>query len=239
MSLTIRSDPEAYLQALLAYLAAQRDVPLEEMDAFFARRTEEYEAHMAPWAAAYVAVAAQVPQGCARLLDLGCGTGLELDQLFRRLPDLHVTGVDCCAAMLDVLRQKHSGRHLQLVQADYFTVDLGTEAFDAAVSVQSLHHFPPARKRALYARILRALRPGGVFLLCDYVACCEEEEALLAAECRRKRAAAGIPDERFVHFDTPLTLSHETALLREAAFLPVETLDCFAGAALILAHRPG
>lgn len=43
---------------------------------------------MAPWTAQYQWMARELPSGTRRLLDLGCGTGLELDCIFRRLPDL-------------------------------------------------------------------------------------------------------------------------------------------------------
>src|SRR5882724_10063285 len=32
--------------------------------------------------------------GCSRLLEIGCGVGAQLRLLFRRYPDLHMTGVD-------------------------------------------------------------------------------------------------------------------------------------------------
>ena len=35
-----------------------------------------------------------------RILDLGIGTGLELDCLFERFPDAQVTGIDVSAEML-------------------------------------------------------------------------------------------------------------------------------------------
>lgn len=54
---------------------------------------------------------------------------------------------------------------------------------------------------------------------CDYIACCQEEETLLRDECAARRAAAGVPEDAFVHFDTPLTLEHEIRLLQAAGFV--------------------
>ena len=71
------------------------------------------------------------------LLDLGCGTGLELEEIFRRFPDLSVTGIDMTASMLEKLRQKALSPRLKLICGDYFSVNFGREAFDAAVSFQS------------------------------------------------------------------------------------------------------
>ena len=70
---------------------------MERMEAFFAARVEEYDAHMIEEVEgcreAYEEMAKWVPDTCQTLLDLGCGTELELDAIFKRLPALHVTGI--------------------------------------------------------------------------------------------------------------------------------------------------
>ena len=164
------------------WLAATRDEPLEGMAAFFDARTGEYEAHMAPWAAQYQWMARELPGGTKRLLDLGCGTGLELDCIFRRLPNLEVTGVDLAGNMLDLLRRKHPGKALTLVQADYFAWEPEDAPFDAMVAFETLHHVSAAKKAELFAKVHRWLRPGGVFLECDYIAFTPEMEEMAFAE---------------------------------------------------------
>lgn len=84
------------------------------------------------------------------------------------------------------------------------------------ISFESLHHFLPKRKEKLYERISRSLKDGGVFLLADYTACCEQEEELLRNVCLERREKWRIPAERYVHFDIPLTLEHEMGLLQDA-----------------------
>lgn len=75
---------ETYMRELRAWLAETENTPLEEMDAFFTRRLDGYEAHMlAHWADDYKNLADALPPGAKRILDLGCGTGLELDEIFR------------------------------------------------------------------------------------------------------------------------------------------------------------
>jgi predicted TPR repeat methyltransferase len=39
------------------------------------------------------------PDGIQTLLDLGCGTDLELEEIFRHNSDVHVTGIDLTQAM--------------------------------------------------------------------------------------------------------------------------------------------
>ena len=237
MALVIREDIPAHMADLRAWLDETRGTPLEEMRDFFTARIDGYEEHMSPWAKAYEVAAEMLPEDCAPLLDLGCGTGLELDAVFCRFPALPVTGIDCCETMLSKLREKHAARALTLRCEDYLTADLGGELYGAALSVESLHHFTPAQKALLYRAIFRALRPGGVFLNVDYLACCDEEETVLRAECDRRRAAQGIAPGQFVHFDTPLTVPHERAILHQAGFTRIDTPACIAGATFVLAKK--
>lgn len=138
-----------------------RDEPLEGMDAFFDARVDNYEIHMARWETHYRWMARLLPPGICTLLDLGCGTGLELGPIFRRFPDLSVTGVDLSADMLKRLARKHTEKRLSLLCADYFACDLGKSRFDAAVSFETLHHYTVLQKTALFAKVRCALKPGG------------------------------------------------------------------------------
>ena len=93
---------------------------LEEMAAFFERRIDGYDAHMLrdiEGAAAFYPFTASLLPGFpgAAVLDLGCGTGLELDAYFRRNPTARVTGLDLSEAMLDALRAKHPDAALTLL----------------------------------------------------------------------------------------------------------------------------
>lgn len=216
-------------QEWMTWREATRDEPLEGMGTFFDARVEAYEAHMARWEAHYRWMARLLPDGVRTLLDLGCGTGLELDRIFERFPDLAVTGVDLSPDMLGRLARKHAGKRLTLLCADYFACDFGESRFDAAVSFETLHHWPAARKTKLFGKLRRALKPGGCYLQCDYVATSRAMEDAAMAECARRRARDGVPEDAFVHFDTPLTLAHEMQCLRDAGFATVEPLGFLPG----------
>ena len=198
------------------------DPVLEKMDEFFARRLDGYDHQMLVnvegCAEGYVTVAQLLPQNAKTLLDLGCGTGLELDEIFRRNPTVAVTGIDMTPAMLAVLRQKHPDKALTLIEGDYFAQDFGTERFDAAVSVESLHHFTHAAKLELYRRLYAALRPGGLYIECDYMVETQAEEDFYFSELARLKAAQGLEENAFYHYDTPLTVQNQQALLAQAGF---------------------
>lgn len=212
---------KAYIE-LKAWLDDTRDVPLEEMDAFFDARIGDYEEHMARWQPHYRWMAELIPEGTKTLLDIGCGTGLELDHIFERFPALSVTGIDLSREMLAKLVQKHGTRDLTVIRDDYFLYDFGENRYDTVIAFETLHHFTAEKKAGLFAKICRALKPGGVFLECDYIATSQEIEDLVFGECRRRRERDGIEGDVFVHFDTPLTLEHEMQAMRSAGFRSVE-----------------
>ena len=215
---------------------------LEPMGAFFARRLAGYDAHMrrdiVGAAEFYPAAAALLPElpGC-RVLDLGCGTGLELEEYFPRNPTARVTGIDLSPEMLAALRGKFPDRALDLRPGSYLELSLGEAEYDAAISVESLHHCSPAVKLGLYRRLRAALKPGGIFVLADYFAASPEEEAACFRELEAQKKQEGVPSDTLVHFDTPLTRDHELALLRAAGFAAPTVLGNWGATALIRAVR--
>ena len=217
-------------------------MPLEEMGAFFARRLEGYDAHMLRDIAGaeefYPAAAALLPTfpGC-RILDLGCGTGLELGFYFPGNPAAQVTGIDLSREMLDALKRKFPDRDLDLRLGSYLHLPLGEAEYDAAISVESLHHFAPNVKLGFYRRLLAALKPGGCFILADYFAGSPAEEAAFFRELEAQKRHDGLADDVLVHFDTPLTPEHELALLREAGFSSAERVGMWEATSLIRASR--
>ena len=202
---------------------------LEKMDKFFEARLDGYEEHMLNNIESadkfYPFTADCLPNTPdANVLDLGCGTGLELNWYFRRNPTAKVTGVDLSERMLATLRNKFPNRDLTLICGSYFDVPFGESVFDAAVSVESLHHFTQDKKISLYARLCEALKEDGYFILTDYFAMSDEEEYAHRQELCRLKNLQGIQDDEFYHYDTPLTVAHEAEALLTAGFTSVEML---------------
>ena len=202
---------------------------LEKMSDFFENRLEGYDEHMMTEIESadefYPFTAAQLPdeEECC-VLDLGCGTGLELESYYLRCPSAKVTGIDLSTGMLDALRKKFSEKDITLVVGSYFDVPFGEEMFDAAVSVESLHHFTKEEKLPLYAKLCGALKEDGYFVLTDYFAASDEEEREYRQDLIALKKEQGITDDEFYHYDTPLTMKHEMEALLEAGFSSVEVL---------------
>lgn len=237
MRMIIRDNIEQYMQELKSWLAETEDDGLEEMGEFFTARVSGYEEHMEIWEKAYQRMTELIPLESRKILDLGCGTGLELDAIWQRRSDIDIAGVDLCQSMLDKLIKKHSDKPLKTICADYFQYDMGSKVWDTVISFESLHHFLPDKKQQLYSKVYGSLKSNGVFIIGDYIACSKEEEELLRSTCLERRKKYNIPADQFIHFDIPLTLEHEIRLLKMAGFSKIEAVDSILGATIICAGK--
>ena len=215
---------------------------LEKMSDFFEARLDGYDEHMMAniecASEFYPFTAKQLPTtpNC-RILDLGCGTGLELEFYFPFNPSANVTGIDLSAGMLDELKRKFADKDITLICESYFDVPLGENAFDAAVSVESLHHFTKEEKTKLYAKLHRALKDNGYFILTDYFSLSAEEEQMHRNNLTALKQEQGIDDNEFYHYDTPLTVNHECEALINAGFSSVEVLNNWGATYIIRADK--
>ena len=203
---------------------------LEKMNEFFDKRLDGYDEHMMTCIESaeefYPYTAELLPQANgAKILDLGCGTGLELEHYFKLNPSAQITGIDLTESMLNALRNKFPEKDLTLICGSYFDVPFEENSFDAAVSVESLHHFTKEEKIPLYAKLCKALKNGGYFILTDYFALSDEDERTFRNELLLFKKEQGIDDNEFYHYDTPLTVEHETEALLEAGFSSVEVMN--------------
>lgn len=200
---------------------------LEKMGEFFDNRLAGYEKHQltciegAETFYPFTASCLPLTQD-AKVLDLGCGTGLELDYYFQVNPSAKVTGIDLAPGMLATLKEKFAGRNITVIQGSYFEIPFGENIFDAAVSVESLHHFTKNEKIPLYRKLYNTLKADGYFVLTDYFVATNEEEVLFREELSRLKLQQGIHDDAFYHYDTPITVEHEIEALREAGFTWIE-----------------
>jgi len=202
---------------------------LEKMGEFFDNRLDEYEEHQLNCIEGaiefypYTATCLPKTRG-AYILDLGCGTGLELNEYFSLNPYAKVMGIDLAEGMLNKLKEKFVGKDITLILGSYFDIAFGENIFDAAVSVESLHHFTIKEKTKLYTKLRNSLKDNGYFIITDYFSLSDEEEQLHKQELNHLKSMQGISDNEFYHFDTPLTLQHEKTALLTAGFSSVDVL---------------
>ena len=128
---------DGYDRCAAAYNAARAGKPSDELAPLFER----------------------LPQG-ALVVDLGCGAGVTvawaLGSRFR------VTGVDVSAAQLALARRQVP--EATFVRCDMRRYDAPPASFDAVVSFYAIFHLPREEHEALFRRVHRWLRPGGLLL---------------------------------------------------------------------------
>ncbi len=81
---------------------------IEEMRSFFNLRAEGYEKHMEDAINSFeeyyklVSSTLKYTEEVIEILDLGCGTGLELEEIFNKAPNARVTCIDLSEEMLKI-----------------------------------------------------------------------------------------------------------------------------------------
>ena len=200
----------------------------EVMGAFFDARATGYDDHMrdyiftdATFAQFYQAVSLPISETDEPLniLDLGCGTGLEIEFLLSRVPNALITGVDLSENMLDLLRARYAAHmgQITLVEDSYLTIPFGIKVWDYVISAMSLHHVLRDTKRNLYGKVRAALKLGGKYIEGDSVVFAETKKELLAEYDEYTAELPQAPDGHY-HIDVPLTIDAQRALLLEAGF---------------------
>ena len=150
----------------------------QDMALFFDAKATGYERHMQENVKDFAAFYRSISEALLELgdspeiLDLGIGTGLELDCLFERFPSAAVTGIDLSTGMRDELARKNRPwrRQLKFITGSFLQLDFGCSSYGAVISSMALHHWTPHVKLDLYRRIRNSLRPEGVFVNGDYIA---------------------------------------------------------------------
>jgi tRNA (cmo5U34)-methyltransferase len=105
----------------------------------------------------------------ARVLDLGCGTGILSEFVLTRSPSASMTLFDQSADMLEVATNRLHQYAVTTAQGS-FDDYLPTGPFDAVISALAIHHLSDEMKAGLICRVTGILADGGVFINADQVA---------------------------------------------------------------------
>ncbi len=162
----------------------------------------------------------------------------ELDEIFRLNTTARIACVDLSQKMLEILRIKHEDRldSLNLITGSYFEVDLPSEEFDIAISVQSMHHFGYKQKLSL-KKILHSLAGNGTYIEADYVVDTTIEEMGLRKKCESLSSEHDAPDG-FYHFDLSLSVDNQQAVLEEAVFSTVRHHARYENSSIFVSRKP-
>jgi SAM-dependent methyltransferase len=112
----------------------------------------------------------------SRVLDLGCGNGFTLLALAEYLPGCDMTGVDFVAEFISVAIKMRDDKIAKLqskaefvcADAVKFAAQCDPGSLDFCITERFLQNLPsPEVQQVVVGHIYRALRPGGVLLMCE------------------------------------------------------------------------
>src|SRR5690606_11953262 len=91
---------------------------------------------------------------------------------FDRFPDNHYTLLDGSSGMLDRARETFVGPKFSFIRRTFeghLASPVADQHYDYVCSANALHHLDYLQKQAMYQRIYRELKSGGLFLNFDVV----------------------------------------------------------------------
>ncbi len=108
--------------------------------------------------------------GNETVLDVGCGTGILLEILKKKYPDINAIGVDPDRRALTIAheRLRKAGVKVELKQAFGEALPNPGESVDICFSTLAFHHMPEPIKFKTLREIHRVLKKGGRLLISDF-----------------------------------------------------------------------
>ncbi|MDP8999740.1 MAG: methyltransferase domain-containing protein [Myxococcota bacterium] len=113
-----------------------------------------------------------VPTGARKMLDIGGSHGFYSVALCRKHPRLSATILDLPQAVehaAPILAHEEMGDRVLHRSGDARAEDLGDGVYDLVLISSLVHHFDDATNVELTRKCARALRPGGVLAIMDYL----------------------------------------------------------------------
>ncbi len=173
----------------------------------------------------------------AKILDLGCSNGEELEYYFTDGGMAEITGIVLSAEMLEELKDKFEGHKVNLICRPFTDWSFGVRKFNAAVSIEALHHFEPEAKLELYRKVFNSLKDDGCFVLTDYFAESPQMQDEYFRQLEQRRKMENLSPEEFYHYDTPLTVENEMHLLSDAGIKRVDMMRSYGATFTLMAKK--
>ncbi len=104
----------------------------------------------------------QLPAGCARLLDIGCGPGTFIGTLPE---DMECIGTDLAAAQIEYANSEYGTPQHRFVCVKEGALPFEDASFDAVTLIELVEHLPRPAIEGLLREARRVLRPGGKLIL--------------------------------------------------------------------------
>ncbi|MCF8009370.1 MAG: class I SAM-dependent methyltransferase [Halanaerobiales bacterium] len=203
---------------------------IEKMDIFFNKRADKYDSHMkqnvSNFNQFYNSIANQIKDNdqIINILDIGCGTGIELKSIFDQVPRASFHCIDLSKEMLNKLKTKYQNKSQKITTelGSYLEIDFKDSFYDYALSVMSLHHLVYLDKLKLYKKIYKALKVNSIYIEGDYIVDQKKERLLLNQYNKLEQEIRSKPGS--YHIDIPFSLKTQRKVIKEAGFKDFKVL---------------
>lgn len=203
---------------------------IEKMDSFFNKRADKYDSHMeqnvSNFNQFYSSIADQIKATDQRIniLDIGCGTGLELKAIFDKVPNASFHCVDLSKEMINKLKTKYQNKSQNITTelGSYLEINFRESYYDYVLSVMSLHHLVYLDKLKLYKKIYKGLKVNSIYIEGDYIVDQKKERLLLAEYNKLEQEIRSNPGS--YHIDIPFSLKTQRKVIKEAGFKDFKVL---------------
>lgn len=105
-----------------------------------------------------------IGNGKATLLDIGCGTGILLEQLMKK-KNLRLYGIDISPEMVKIAQKKFSGFNVKIKRGSVSRLPYKSNTFDYVTCSSSFHHYQDSRKSL--QEMVRVLKHKGKLIILD------------------------------------------------------------------------
>lgn len=203
----------------------------EEMASFFNERANGYDEHMRGTVESFdkyyacISKPIESTENVIEILDLGCGTGLEIEGILKKAPNARITCIDMSDGMLNLLKEKYKKHmnNINIIKGSYVDLPYGENKYDYVVSVMTMHHWKYDEKKYIYKKIEDALKSGGKYIEGDYYVSLEEEKQLLD-ECNEEKRKHRLSEKSFYHLDIPFAIETQKRLFDEVGLNKFQTI---------------
>ena len=105
----------------------------------------------------------------AKVLDVGCGGGANIDRMFQKYPSCHIDGIDYSAESVKVSKKTNATRlniSCEILQGNVMKLPYPNHTYDVATAIETVYFWPDVTEG--FRQIFRVLKPGGkVIVACE------------------------------------------------------------------------
>ena len=160
-----------------------------------------------------------------RVLNIGCGTGLEFESILKKIPFAQIDCIDLSLEMLNLLKERLNKSTCQLNTfcCSYLDFKYEDDIYDYIIASATLHHLLDDEKMKLFTKIFNSLKIEGTLIVGDRYSTIEESKIKLEEYEKYLRIGLDVKSGQY-HVDIPTTVENEQKLLEDTGFKGIKII---------------